>query len=92
MTTTIKVTSHNYPARVIIYDTIQEHEDEVPTIRKTSEQIVTPEDGEQTFHCTTTRELAITDLEYDDPSVLEEKAKRAAALSRSEEEAANRGG
>ncbi len=59
MTTTIKVTSHNYPAQVVTYD----------LGKKVGEQILTPEDGEQTFHCTTTRELRITDIEYNDPRV-----------------------
>lgn len=74
MTTTIKVTSHNYPARVEVIDTYGERDSVVET------RILTPEDGEQTFYCTTTRELHITDLEYDDSAVLEDKAARAARV------------
>lgn len=69
MTTTIKVTSHNYPARVEVFDGGKWQ----PSMNR----IITPEDGEQVFYCTTTRELRITDLEYDDPAVLEHKAKAA---------------
>ena len=65
MTTTIKVTSHNYPALVEVFD----------NGNKTNYHVLTPEDGEQTFHCTTTRQLRITDLEYADPAVLAAKAK-----------------
>lgn len=64
MTTTIKVTSHNYPARVETLD----------GGKVSSARILTPEDGEVTLYCTTTRELRITDLEYDDPAVLAAKA------------------
>ena len=56
MTTTIKVTSHNYPARVETYDG--------GTLTNTV--VLQPENGEVSFYCTTTRELRITDLEYDD--------------------------
>jgi len=37
-------------------------------------KLLTPEDGEQTFHCTTTRQLRITDLEYNADVVLAAKA------------------
>lgn len=55
MTTAIKVTSHNYPALVETFDNGS----------KTDYRVLTPEDGEQTFYCTTTRQLRITDLEYE---------------------------
>lgn len=55
MTTTIKVTSHNYPALVETFDNGE----------KTDYTVLTPEDGERVFHCTTTRQLRITDLQYD---------------------------
>lgn len=61
MTTTIKVTSHNYPARVETVDSGD----------VTRTQIIKPSDGEMTFYCTTTRELRITDLEYDHPAVID---------------------
>jgi hypothetical protein len=67
MTTTIKVTSHNYPALVEVFD----------NGNKSHYQVILAEDGEQTFYCTTTRQLRITDLEYEDPAVLLAKAKRA---------------
>lgn len=67
MTTTIKVISHNYPARVETIDN--------GAMKYT--EIILPEDGELTFRCTTLRELRITDLEYDDPAVIAAKAARA---------------
>jgi hypothetical protein len=59
MTTTVKVTSHNYPARVEVVD----------NGITTETRILTPKDGEVTFYCTVSRELRIKDLEYDDPAV-----------------------
>ncbi len=59
MTTSVKVTSHNYPARVEVVDG--------DTVTQT--HIITPERGTVEFHCTTTRTLRIVDLEYDDPAV-----------------------
>lgn len=55
MTTTIKVTSHNYPALVEIFD----------NGKKTDYKVLTPADGEQSFYCTTSRQLRITDLPYE---------------------------
>jgi hypothetical protein len=78
MTTTIKVTSHNYPARVEIVDKCNDREIVVET------RVLTPEDGEVQFYCTTTRQLRITDLEYDDPAAVaakEAKAKSASAAT-----------
>lgn len=69
MTTTIKVTSHNYPAQVEVID---EYGGNPPVTAE--KRILFPEDGEQTFYCTTSRKLHITDLEYDDPAVLAAKA------------------
>ena len=71
MTTTIKVTSHNHPARVEVVD----HYSDGSKVADT--RILTPEDGEHSFYCTTTREVRVTDLEYDDPAVLAAKAARA---------------
>lgn len=71
MTTTIKVTSRNYPARVEVVDRYGDRDSVVQT------HILTPEDGEKSFYCTTTRELRITDLEYDAPAVLAAKAAKA---------------
>lgn len=67
MTSTIKVTSHNFPVRVETLDSGKVNDT----------KILIPEDGEATFYCTTTRELRITDLEYDDPAVVAAKAARA---------------
>lgn len=64
MTTTIKVISHNYPARVETFD----------NGKLCASQIVTPESGEVSLYCTTTRELRITDLEYNDPAVIAAKS------------------
>lgn len=55
MTTTIKVTSHNYPALVETFD----------NGNKMDYRVLRPEDGEQQFYCTTTRQIRITDIEYD---------------------------
>ena len=66
MTSTVKIISHNDPVRVEFWERHWDHEkgelqadfnklDVPPTI-------VRPEDGECTFHCTTTRELRIVDL------------------------------
>lgn len=66
MTTTITVQSHNYPARVVTVDNGS----------VSGSRILVPEDGIVTFHCTTTRELRVTDLEYDDPAVVEYREHR----------------
>lgn len=63
MTTTIKVTSHNYPAKVEIIDGGV----------VSSTHIITPEVGEFSFYCTTTREIRVIDLDYNDPAVLAAK-------------------
>lgn len=63
MTTTIKITSHNYPARVFTTD----------DNGQTSERVLWPEHGEQIFHCTTSSEVLIKDLEYDDPRAVAAK-------------------
>ena len=60
MTTTIKVTSHNYPARVQIFD----------DGRFCESQMLKPENGEVVFHCTTSRELRIVDVEDEANHVL----------------------
>ena len=65
MTTTIKVTSHNYPALVTYVDTNSEG-----VALRTQAGIVEAEDGEQHFHCTTSRTIEIVDLDYYDPRVL----------------------
>lgn len=69
MTTTIKVTSHNYPALIETWD--QQYDAEKgemkPDSVKTSEVVVNTTDGEHVIYCTTTRKIVITDLEYDDP-------------------------
>lgn len=61
MTTTVTVQSHNYPALIETFDSGQ----------KTGEKVIGPSDGVVTFHCTTTRELRVTDLEYEDARVPE---------------------
>lgn len=68
MTTTVKIMSHNYPALVETFD----------NGNKTDYRVILAEDGEQTFHCTTTRQLRITDLEYNDPAVEKAKVERSA--------------
>lgn len=63
MTTSIKVTSHNHPALVETFDNGE----------KTNYRVLTPEDGEVEFYCTTTRQLKIIDLDYGDPVLQKEK-------------------
>lgn len=72
MTTTIKVTSHNYPALVLTTDKVGDGEG------STTERVLLPEDGEVVFHCTTTRAITIVDLEYDDPRIAAARVRSAA--------------
>jgi hypothetical protein len=69
MTSTVKVTSHNFPVLIETHDKVYDRDanklSDNYTI--TDQKIVRPADGEQTLHCTTSRKLVITDLEYDDP-------------------------
>lgn len=68
MTTTIKITSHNYPARVLTLDG--------GVI--TSDRLLHPEDGEQSFYCTTTREIRVVDIDENlapNPSVGEQRVR-----------------
>lgn len=58
MTSTVKVTSHNYPVLVMIDDG-----------RRTREEVVTPQDGERHYHCTTDQKLSMIDIAYDDHRV-----------------------
>jgi hypothetical protein len=70
MTTTIKVTSHNYPALVETFERGWDAEQNRPAdLRKRDSRVLTPADGEQSFYCTTSMELRVVDLEYDDPRV-----------------------
>lgn len=68
MTTTIKVTSHNYPALVEVMDLVDGAPS--PEAKAVENRILRPDDGEQTFYCTTTRVVRVTDLQYDDPRVV----------------------
>lgn len=52
MTSTVKVTSHNRPVRIITRDSGIVRDDIV----------LTPEDGERQLYCTTTRTLEISDV------------------------------
>lgn len=56
MTTTVKVISHNYPARVIVRDMGRQQGEA---------QIIRPSDGEVQLYCTTTRCLEIQDVNED---------------------------
>ncbi|MGA2495273.1 MAG: hypothetical protein ABSF67_20415 [Roseiarcus sp.] len=74
MTTTIKVTSHNYPASVETSDLVGFQQDGAvgqvsPQWKVVETRILKPEDGEQSFYCTTSRRVVVTDIEYDDPRV-----------------------
>jgi hypothetical protein len=71
MTTTIKVTSHNYPALVETFVRGWNAEQNKPDefLRKSDARVLKPADGEQSFYCTTSMEIRVVDLEYDDPRV-----------------------
>jgi hypothetical protein len=70
MTTTIKVTSHNYPTLVETFERGWDAEQNRPAeLRKRDSRVLTPADGEQSFYWTTSMELRVCDLEYDDPRV-----------------------
>lgn len=65
MTTTIKVTSHNYPARVTM--TNRYHPEGQDPVVVVSTRVLKPEDGEVAFFCTTTQTVEVVDLEPSDP-------------------------
>jgi len=73
MTTKITVQSHNYPALVQTYDLVFEPVVGEPvgtmsqSLKLVEERILKPEDGVLTTYCTTTRQVHVTDVEYDDP-------------------------
>jgi len=72
MTTNVKVKSHNYPAMVEIYDLSGFGQEGAvgqiaPEWKLVETRVLKPEDGEQTFYCTTSRRVVVTDIEYDDP-------------------------
>ena len=69
MTSTVKVTSHNSPVRVVTRDSGIVRDDIV----------LTPEDGERQLYCTTTRTLEISDVP--DPSQQLTFGERAVGLS-----------
>ena len=77
LTTSVKVQSHNYPVLVRLIDSTRT---EYPNASKAgkpvslyseavtvTEQVLWPEDGEQWFHCTTSRRMECIDLDYNDP-------------------------
>lgn len=69
MTTTITVTSHNYPALVRTFDDVYEARDGVlkKVDSRVSEVVLKPEDGELTIYRTTSRSILIKDIEFEDP-------------------------
>lgn len=72
MTTTVKITSHNFPALIRTTDRYKSAEG-IPVETVTS-VVITPDVGELTLYCTTTRTIEVVDLEYDDPRVLERQS------------------
>lgn len=66
MTTTIKVTSHNYPALVTTTDRAGPDN----AVISRSERVLRPSDGEVVLYCTTSRTVEVTDIDYNDPRVL----------------------
>lgn len=72
MTSSIKVKSHNYPVLVQSFDPVKSvlPPSEENGYVLASESILWPEDGEQVFHCTTTRMVRAVDLAMDDPRAL----------------------
>ena len=81
MTTTVKVTSHNTPARVSLFDTL--NVSDTPVARGMETHILFPEDGEREFHCYVGREIRVTDLDDNDPAVIDAKASKSATLAAS---------
>jgi len=62
MTTAVKIQSHNFPVRVRVLDV--DPAGEPDTLKVTEERVLTPEDGEVTFYCTTTRKIEAVDIDY----------------------------
>lgn len=54
MTTSVKVHAANHPALVEVID----------GNNVTARHVLLPEAGEQTFHCTTTRTIRVTDVAF----------------------------
>lgn len=65
MTSTVKVTSHNYPVLVETWDKLYNHHTNKVSDEwtKTDYKVLEPSHGETVMHVTTTRKLVIYDLE-----------------------------
>ena len=65
MTSTVKVTSHNYPVLVETWDKLYNHHTNKVSDdwTKTDYKVLEPSHGETVMHVTTTRKLVIYDLE-----------------------------
>ncbi|ATQ67720.1 MULTISPECIES: hypothetical protein [Methylosinus] len=73
MTTTITITSHNYPVLVETVDRTQ-----TPNGEHISRhvRVLWPEDGAVGFYSTTSRSIFVRDMEYDDPRAVADRAAR----------------
>lgn len=79
MTSSVKIKSHNFPVLLTTTD-LRIEADGTRTYTQ-SDRVILSTDPELEFYCTTNRGLQVSDLEYDDPLVLEriEADERAAA-------------
>jgi hypothetical protein len=73
MTTTVTVTSHNYPVLVETVDRTQTPDGEHVS---RSTRVLWPEDGAVGLYSTTSRSIFVRDLEYDDPRAVADRAER----------------
>jgi hypothetical protein len=73
MTTSIAVTSHNYPVLVETVDRTQTPDGEHIAAHV---RVLWPEDGTVHLYSTTSRSIFVRDLEYDDPRAVTDRAAR----------------
>jgi hypothetical protein len=73
MTTTITITSHNYPVLVETVDRTQGPDGEHIS---RNVRVLWPEDGAVGLYSTTSRSVFVRDLEYDDPRAVADRASR----------------
>jgi hypothetical protein len=73
MTTSIAVTSHNYPVLVETVDRTQTPDGEHLSNHV---RVLWPEDGTVHLYSTTSRSIFVRDLEYDDPRAVADREAR----------------
>lgn len=70
MTSTVKITSHNYPVKVTIRDQYGDRD------ATEGEDILWPEDGERTYHTTTSRTITAVDVDFYHIAAVNDRIKR----------------